>query len=159
MWKVRGLPWHERRIYHTLTSFSAFPFFQLLQLLECLSGCMCGDNLTMKFPPDFHNCTGLNGLVNSFPWFTVAPANELVLGCKPHWFAKRKKNNIIWELVARCSAKQLPYKFLKIHREIPVRQSLSNIVKSFHPIRFTTFLKKDPITGVSKQAICRSSRK
>ena len=22
-------------------------------------------NLTMNFPPDFHNCTGLNGLVNS----------------------------------------------------------------------------------------------
>ena len=91
MWKVRGLPWHERRIYHTLTNFSAFPFFQLLQLLECLSGYMCGDNLTMKFPPDFHNYTGLNVLVNSFPWFTIATPNELILGCKLHWSAKRKK--------------------------------------------------------------------
>ena len=91
MWKVQGLPWHERTIYHTWTNFSVFPFFQLLQLWECLSGYMCGDNLTMKFPSDIHNYTGLNGLVNSSPWFTIAPPNELILGCKPHWSAKRKK--------------------------------------------------------------------
>ena len=91
MWKVRGLPWHERRNYHTLSSISVFPFFQLLQLLECLSGYMCGDNVTIKFPPDFHNYTGLNGFVNCFPWFTIATPNELILGCKPHWSAKRKK--------------------------------------------------------------------
>ena len=30
---------------------------------HCLSQYMCGHNLTMKFPPDFHNYTGLNGLV------------------------------------------------------------------------------------------------
>ena len=35
-------------------------------VLECLSRHMYGDNLTMKFPPDFHNYTGLNGVVNSF---------------------------------------------------------------------------------------------
>ena len=91
MWKVRGLPWHERRIYHTLTSISVFPFFQLLQLLECLSGYMCGDSVTIKFPPDFHNYTGLNEFVNCFTWFTIATPNELILGCKPHWSAKRKK--------------------------------------------------------------------
>ena len=91
MWKVRGLPWHERKIYHTLTSFSVFPLYQLLQLLECLSGYMCGDNWTMKFPSDFHNYVGLNGFVNSFTWFIIAPPNELILGCKPHWSAKRKK--------------------------------------------------------------------
>ena len=91
MWKVRGLPWHKRRICHTLTSFSVFPFFQHLQLLDCLNGYMCGDNVIMKFPPDFHNFTGLNRLMNSFPWFTIAPPNELILGCKPHWSAKRKK--------------------------------------------------------------------
>ena len=91
MWKVRGLPWHERRIYHTWTNFSIFSFFQLLQLLECLSGYMCGDNLTTKFLPNFHNYTGFKGLVNSSPWFTIAPPNELILGCKPHWSAKRKK--------------------------------------------------------------------
>ena len=98
MWQVRGLPWYERRIYHTLISISVFRFFNFsnenlneLELeLECLSGYMCGDNLTMKFPPNFHNYTGLNGLVNSFPWFTIATPNELILGCKPQWSAKRK---------------------------------------------------------------------
>ena len=149
MWKVRGLPWHKRRIYRALTSFSVFPFFQLLQLLECLSRYMCGDNLTITFPPGFHNYTGLNELVNSFRWFTIVPPNELILGCKPHWSAKRKKNNIMWEVAPRrCFTKQLSYKFIKIHREIPVRQSLSNTLKSFHRI-----------TRVSEQAVCRSSRK
>ena len=96
MWKVRGLPWHERRIYHTLSSISVFPFFQLLQLLECLSVYMCGDNVTIKFLPDFHNYTGLIGFVNCIPWFTIATPNELILGCKPHWSAKRKKTTS-WE--------------------------------------------------------------
>ena len=50
----------------TLISFSVLAFLPLLQLLQCLSGYMCGHNLTMKFPPDFHNYTGLKGLVNSF---------------------------------------------------------------------------------------------
>ena len=31
-----------------------------------ISQYMCGHNLTMKFPPDFHNYTGLKGLVNSY---------------------------------------------------------------------------------------------
>ena len=69
--------------------FQFFFFFQLLQLLE--SRYICGNNLTMKFSHDFHNNTGLNGLENSFPWFTTASLNELILGCKPHWSAKRKK--------------------------------------------------------------------
>ena len=34
--------------------------------------------------------------------------------------------------------------FLKIHREIPVRRSLSDNVKSFHGVRLPTLLKKDP---------------
>ena len=87
MWKVRSLPWHERRIYHKLTSSSVFRSFNFSSCYEL----MCGDNLTMKFPPDFHNYTGLNVLVNSFPWFTIATPNELILGCKLHWSAKRKK--------------------------------------------------------------------
>ena len=82
---------HEWRISHTSTSISVYPFFQLLQLLECLIGYMCGGNLTMKFPPDFHNYTGLNGLVNSFPIFTIVPPNKVILDCKPHWSAKGKK--------------------------------------------------------------------
>ena len=159
MWNVRGLPWHERRIYHTLTSLSVFPFFQLLQLLECLSGYMCGDNLTAKFPPDFYNYTGLNKLVNCFPWFTIATPKWIDFRHQTSLIYKKEKNNM-WEMVAnRCFAKQLFSKFLKIHREIPMRQSLSNTVKSFHAVRLATFLKKDLLTGVSEQAVCRSSRK
>ena len=44
--------------------------------------------------------------------------------------------------------KSFPKHFLKIHREIPVRRSLSNNVKSFHGDRLATSLKKDPLTGV-----------
>ena len=66
MWKLRDLTWHERRIHPILTSFSVLAFLPLLRLLECLNGYMCGHNLTIKFPPDFHNYTGLKGLVNSF---------------------------------------------------------------------------------------------
>ena len=40
--------------------------------------------------------------------------------------------------------KSFPKNFLKSHREIPVRQSLSNNVKSFHGVRFATLLMKDP---------------
>ena len=159
MWKVRGLPWHERRIYHKLTSFSVFPFFQLLQVLECLSGYMWGDNLTMKFPPDFHNYTGSNGLLNSFPWFTTAPPNELVLGCKLHWSAKRKKTTSCekW-LLGGVLRNIFPKNFSKFTEKC-LCESLSNTVKSFHAARLATFLKKDPLTGVSEQAVCRSSRK
>ena len=44
--------------------------------------------------------------------------------------------------------KSSPKTFLKIHREIPVRQSLSNNVESFHGVRLASLLKKDPFTGV-----------
>ena len=151
MWKVRVIPWHERRIYHKLTSSSVFPSFNF----SSCYGFMCGDDLTMKFPPDFHNYTRLNGLVNSFPWFTIAPLNELILGCKPHWSAKRKKTTSCekW-LLGGVLQKSFPKNFLKIHREIPVRRSLSNNVKSFHGVRLATLLKKDPLTGVWDQAVC-----
>ena len=151
MWKVRSLPWHERRIYHKLTSFSVFPFFQLLQLLECLSRYMCGDNLTMKVPPDFHNYTGLNGLVNSFPRFTIAPPNELILGCKPHWSTKMKKAISCekW-LLGVVLQNSFPKNLLKITEKYPW-ESLCNTVKSFHAVRLATVLKKDPLTGVSEQ--------
>ena len=158
MWKFRNLPWHERRIYPTLTSFSVLPFLPLLQLLECLNGYMCGHNLIMKFPPDFHNYTGLNRFVNSFPEFTIAPFT--IADFRLSLICKKEKNNVMWEVVARrCSAKKLSYKFFKIHREIPVRQSFSNTVKSLQDVRLATLLKKDPLTGVSGLAVCRSSRK
>ena len=44
--------------------------------------------------------------------------------------------------------KSSPKSFLKIYKEIPVRRSLSNNVKSFHGVRLATLLKKDPLTRV-----------
>ena len=38
--------------------------------------------------------------------------------------------------------KSFPKNFLKIHRKIPVRQSLSNNVKSFHGVTLTIFIKE-----------------
>ena len=49
-----------------LPSLPILLFLPLLQLLECLSEYMYGHKLKMKFPPDFHNYTGLIELVNSF---------------------------------------------------------------------------------------------
>ena len=150
MWKVRGLPWYERKIYHTLISFSVFPFFQLLQLLECLIGHICGENLTMKFPPDFHNYTRLNGLLNSFPLFTTAPPNELILGCKPHWSAKRKKTTPCGKrLLGDVLQNSFPKNFSKFS-EKHLCDSLLHTVKSFHTVSLATFLKKDLLTGVSE---------
>ena len=44
-----------------------------------------------------------------------------------------------------------------------MRQSLSNTVKSLQAVspavRSVNLLKKDPLTGVSELAVCRSSRK
>ena len=86
---------------------------------------MCGHNLTMKFPPDFHNYTKLNGLLNS-------PSSNLLLLHQISWFLasdlpdlqKGEKN--IWEVVARrCSAKTLSWKSDKMYKEIPVLESLS----------------------------------
>ena len=120
------------------------PLFQLLQLLECLSGYMCGDNLTMKFPRDFHNYTGLNELVNSFPWFTIAPPNELILGCKPHWSAKRKKTTSCekW-LLGGVLQNSFPKNFSKFTEKY-LCESLSNTAKSFHAGRLATFFKVRP---------------
>ena len=71
----------------------------------------------MKFPPDFHDYTELNGLLNFFSYCSIAPPNKLFLGCKPHWSAKREKKNVMSELVTRtCSAKKLSWKFRKIRR-------------------------------------------
>ena len=45
---------------------------------------MWGDNLTMKFPPDFYNNTALNGLINSLlhqiKWFQAANLTDLQKG-------------------------------------------------------------------------------
>ena len=123
MWKVRGLPWHERRIYHKLTSFSVFPFFQLLQLLECLSGYMCG------------------GLVNSFPWFTTAPPNESI--CNP----KMKKTNHVrggcYEVFCKTA-------LLKIYQNLQRNTCASlflTLLQVFTPSGLQLFCKKTPSLG------------
>ena len=51
-------------------------------------------------------------------------------------------------LLGGALQKSFPKTFLKIHREIPVRRSLSNNAKSFHGVRLAALLKKDPLTGV-----------
>ena len=62
----------------------------------------------------------------------------------------KKKRTISREkwLLGDVLQKSFPKKFLKIHREIPVRESLSNNVKSFHGVRLATLSNKDPLTGV-----------
>ena len=101
-WEIRSLfqpkSWWKDDVYFVFLSFprdsgtwETWFFVQCLQWLECLSCYMCGHTFTVKFPPDVHNYTGLNALVSSFPQFTIAPQNKLILGWKPHWSAKMKK--------------------------------------------------------------------
>ena len=40
-----------------------------------------------------------------------------------------------------------------MHRDTPVRKTLSNTVKSIQAVRPATLLKKDPLTGVSELAV------
>ena len=58
-------------IYHYIKGefpplWQVFQFSLFFHLFQCLSQYMFGHNFTMKFPPDFHNYTGLNRLANSF---------------------------------------------------------------------------------------------
>ena len=115
--KFHDLPFHNP----TLTNFSVLPFLPLLQLSECRyeKSVHGGQNFTIKFPPDFHYYTGLNGLVNSFYYFTVVLPNKLILGCKPHSSAKmnkktKNKNSIMPEMVGRtCSTKKASLKIMQ----------------------------------------------
>ena len=61
---------------------------------------------------------------------------------------KEKKKSCEKWLIGGVLQKSFPKNLLKIHREIPVRRSLSNNVKSFQGVRLATLLKKDPLTGV-----------
>ena len=90
MWKFLDLASHKRKLYRALTRFS------VLQLLECLSQYICSHNLTMKFPPDFHNYTGLNNLVNFFSFISVALLSKLILDCFS-LNCKEEKNSIMCE--------------------------------------------------------------
>ena len=88
LWKFRNLPLHLPQIYQV---FQLFIFFHF----QCLSRYMCGHNLTMKFPLDFHNYIELNRL--SIPYLIYHSLsnspNKLILSCTPHWPAKRKKQH------------------------------------------------------------------
>ena len=95
---------------------------------------MCGHNLTLKFPPDFHNYTGVNGLVNSFFSFTIAPPNKSISSCKPLPANLLKKK--LWNM---CFPVNFP-KFLRT----PFSQNTSG------PLL---------LPGDSKPAVCRSSTK
>ena len=53
----------------------------------------------------------------------------------------------------RCSAKKLSEKFRTVHREIPVLESLSNTVKYIQAVWLSTFVTRDPHTGVSEPAV------
>ena len=72
---------------------------------------MSGHNLTMKFPPDFHNYTGLNGLVDSFSKFAIASPNRLILSCKPDLQKRKTTSYEIWLL--GVLQKSFPKKFTK----------------------------------------------
>ena len=62
MGKFRDLPSHIRRPDFTNFFSSFFPSTSA----AIGSRFLCGHNLTMKFPPDFHNYAELNKLVNFF---------------------------------------------------------------------------------------------
>ena len=56
------------------------------------------------------------------------------------------------EVVASCSTKKLSHKLHKIHRKIPVLESLSNTIKGLHAVRLATLLKQKPRTAVLEPA-------
>ena len=92
------------------------------------------------------------------------PSNNLPLlqqidlgGCKPHWSTKKEKKASCKKWLLEGVAKKLSKKFHKIHREIPLLESLSITVKCFQAVTLATRLKRDPRTSFSEPAICRSS--
>ena len=48
-------------------------------------------------------------------------------------------------MVARCSAKKFSQ---KIHKEIPVLQSLSDTIKELQAVKLATLLKRHPYSGI-----------
>ena len=67
---------------------------------------------------------------------------------------------VVARLLGGVLQKSFPKIFTKIHREIPVLESLSNTVKCFQAVRFATcnyYPGRDPGTGASEPAVCRSS--
>ena len=124
------MPWQEHflvLIRHLIDSFC--------QLGTCLSGYMCGHKLTIKFPTDLHNYTGLNGPVNSFSQFTITtPPNELILGCKPHWSVKREKKTLCEKWWLGCVLqKSFPKYFSKFTERHLWGSLFLTLLKVFRP--------------------------
>ena len=56
------------------------------------------------------------------------------------------------QVVAKsCSTKKLSKKFHKIHREIPVLDSISNTVERLQAVWLATLLKRDPVQVFQNQ--------
>ena len=73
------------------------------------------------------------------------------LGCKVHQVAPLNML-LMWEVVAsKLSAKYLSQKFCKIHREVPVLESLSNIVTDFQTVRLTLYSRETPVLVFQNQ--------
>ena len=58
-----------------------------------------------------------------------------------------------------CWAKELSRNFPKLHREIPVLESLSNNVTALQAVKIVTLLKRDSGTSDSEPAVRRGSTK
>ena len=48
-------------------------------------------------------------------------------------------------LLGGVQQKNFPKNYIKIHRKLPVLESLSNTVKGFHAVRHATLLEKNPV--------------
>ena len=136
------LKWKEN--LPQINKFFSVSFVSTSPAIRMPKWVMCDNNLTMKFPAGFHNYTGLNGPVNSFIWFTIAPSNELILGCKPYWSVKRKKTTSCEKWLPGGVLQNSFPKNLSKFTEKYLCEFLSNTVKSFHAVRLATFFKERP---------------
>ena len=136
--KFRDLPLHKRDIYSTLTSFSFFPF----RFFKCLNWYMCGHNLPMKFPPNFHNYTqdwiglwipSLNlSWLHQINYFWL----EITLICK------MGKSNIVWGAFPKKSVfckKSFPKDFAKFTENCLCYNLFLILLKVFRPSGFQLF--------------------
>ena len=64
----------------------------------------------------------------------------------------KSKNNIMQEVVVRCSAKKFPKMTQKLQKNI-VLKSLPNTVKDLHDVRLATLLNRNPRIDVLKPAV------
>ena len=92
----------------------------------------------------------------------------MVLACKRHSSAKKKKKIILEVVARRCSAKKLSKKFLKIRKEITVRQSLLKVfcqsglqlIEERRPLLvFQSYSFLDPLENIFSLIIHKFQRK